>query len=266
MMYWVYDIPVWLLGICTIMVFVTVSLLGLVVSRDWLYQKMHLSDESNEAINGYFAGVGVLYGLLLGLVAVAAWGNFENVDDIANKESAAIAALYRDVSILDQPAKQALQQELEKYTRHVKEVDWPAHQKGETTSDGSLILSEFHRHLGNYHPQSIEQQILMTEAVSAFNNLIEIRRARLSAVNTGIPAVFWVTILLGTFFNIGLSFFFHVSSFRTHIVLTTIYAGFLGCAIFLVIALDHPFRGDFSVSPDAYVSLLEKLKDLDPVQ
>ena len=49
-------------------------------------------------------------------------------------------------------------------------------------------------------------------------------------------------------------------------VLTTVYSGFLGSAIFLVVALDHPFRGDVSVSPDAYVSLLERLKDLDPVQ
>ena len=84
-MYWIYDIPVWLLGTCTIMLFITVSLLGLVVSRKWIYSKMHLSNESNEVINGYFAGVGVLYGLLLGLVAVAAWGNYENVDDIASK-------------------------------------------------------------------------------------------------------------------------------------------------------------------------------------
>ena len=265
-MYWIYDIPVWLLGISTIMVFIAVSLLGLVVSRNWIYQKMHLSNESNEAINGYFAGVGVLYGLLMGLVAVAAWGNFENVDDIASKESAAIAALYRDVSALDQPAKKSLQQELEKYTRYVIEVAWPAHQKGETPPGGSLILSEFHRHLGNYHPQSIEQQILMTEAVSAFNKLIEVRRARLSAVNTGIPAVFWVTILFGTVFTIALSYFFHVSSFRTHMILTAVYSGFLGSAIFLIVALDHPFRGDFSVSADAYVFLLERLKDLDPIQ
>ncbi len=265
-MYWIYDIPVWLLGICTIMVFIAVSLLGLVVSRNWIYQKMHLSNESNEAINGYFAGVGVLYGLLMGLVAVAAWGNFENVDDIASKESAAIAALYRDVSALDQPAKKSLQLELEKYTRYVIEVAWPAHQKGETPPGGSLILSEFHRHLGNYHPQSTEQQILMTEAVSAFNKLIEVRRARLSAVNSGIPAVFWVTILFGTVFTIVLSYFFHVSSLRTHMILTAVYSGFLGSAIFLIVALDHPFRGDFSVSPDAYVFLLEGLKDLDPIQ
>jgi hypothetical protein len=265
-MYWIYDIPVWLLGICTVMAFITVSLLGLTASRRWIYLKMHLSDESNEAINGYFAGVGVLYGLLLGLVAVAAWGNYENVDDIASKESAAIAALYRDVSVLEQPAKQVLQQELEKYTRYVIEVAWPAHRKGETPSGGSLILSKFHQDLANYQPQSIQQQMLMAEALTAFNKLIEVRRARLSAVDTGIPAVFWVTILLGTFLNIALSFFFHVSSFRTHMVLTTVYSGFLGSAIFLVIAVDHPFRGDVSVSPNAYVSLLERLKDLDPVQ
>ena len=265
-MFWIYDIPVWLLGISTIMLFIMGSLLGLVVSRKWIYLKMRLSNESNEAINGYFAGVGVLYGLLLGLVAVAAWGNFENVGDIASKESAAIAALYRDVSALDQPAKKSLQQELEKYTRYVIQVDWPAHQKGELPSGGTLILSEFHRHLGNYPPQSIQQQILMSEAVSAFNKLIEVRRSRLSAVNSGIPAVFWVTILFGTFFTIALSYFFHVSSFRTHIVLTTVYSGFLGSAIFLIMALDHPFRGDFSVSPDDYVFMLERLKDLDPVQ
>lgn len=265
-MYWIYDIPTWQLGVAIVLLFNSVSLLGLMISRNWIYRKFRLSNETNEAINGYFAGVGVLYGLLLGLVAVAAWQNYDNVDKITSTEATATAALYRDISTLEQPTKKELQQKLEDYLKYVINVSWPAHRKGETPRGGTLTLSEFHRILADYNPQSMQQQVLMSEALSAFNKLIEARRARLDSVSTAIPAVFWIAILVGTVFTIVLSYFFHISSLRTHLVLTAIFSSFLGSVIFLVVAIDKPFRGDVSVSPEAYESLLNGLKDLDPVQ
>lgn len=264
MLDWIYDIPTFELGIGTITIFACLSAAGLALTRRWIYRRFSLSESSNETINGFFAGVGVIYGLLVGLVAVASWDNFKNVDDISSRESSAIAALYQDISTLDQPAKGQLQGYLEQYLRYVIEVAWPGHQRGESPRGGGKMLSSFHAVLATYHPLSLEQEILQREALSAFNRLIEARSLRLASIDSGIPGVFWVALLGGTLATILIAYFFHLSSAALHIGLVSVFGGFVGCLIFLIFAIDQPFRGQLSVQPDAYLHLHAILEDLDP--
>jgi hypothetical protein len=262
--YWIYDLPTWEFGLGTTLLFTLISVGGLALTRTRIYSKFRLSEGTNEAVNGYFAGVGVIYGLLVGLVAVAAWDNYQSVDAIASKESASIAALYRDISTLEEPTKGQLQGHLKDYLHFVINVAWPAHKRGEHPREGGRTLSRFHAVLARYHPRSIEQQTLQAEALTAFNKLIEARRARLAAVDSGIPGVFWLIILGGTFTTIFIAYFFHVSSRLFHLMMTGTFGGFVGCVVFLVAAVDNPFRGQVSVSSDAYVQLEATLSDLDP--
>ena len=262
--YWIYDLPTWQFAVGTILFFTVVSVGGLALTRKRIYSRYRISEGSNETVNGFFAGVGVIYGLLVGLVAVAAWDNYQSVDSIASKESAAIAALYRDISTLEQPAKGQLQGHLHDYLNFVIQVAWPAHKQGEKPRQGGRVLSNFHAVLASYHPRNIEQQILQAEALTAFNKLIEVRRERLAAIDTGIPAVFWLAILGGTFATIFIAYFFHVSSRQLHLILTGTFSSFVGCVVFLIAAVDNPFRGEVSVSSEAYTQLEATLNDLDP--
>jgi hypothetical protein len=263
-LYWIYDIPTWQFGLVTVLLFLMISAGGLALSRTLIYNRFRISDGTNETVNGIFAGIGVIYGLLVGLVAVAAWDNYQSVDSIASKEAACVAALYRDVSTIEQPTKGVLQNHLKDYLDFLINVAWPAHKKGESPREGGRILSKFHAALAVYHPKSSEQETLQAEALTAFNRLIEARRARLAAIDTGIPAVFWAAILGGTFTTIFISYFFHVSSRRLHLLLVGTFGGFVGCVVFLVAAVDNPFRGEVSVSSAAYESLYKSLSDLDP--
>ena len=87
--------------------------------------------------------MGMLYGLLLSLVAVSTWQNLEYVDGLANKESTAIVELYRDVSTLEEPAKDKLHQDLEDYLNYIINVAWPGHKLGKVPSGGTVILTHF---------------------------------------------------------------------------------------------------------------------------
>lgn len=262
--YWIYDLQPWILGSGMVLIFMLFSVAGLALTRKTIYNRFRISEGTNETINGVFAGVGVIYGLLVGLVAVAAWDNYQSADAITSKESANVAALYRDVSALSQPTKGQLQYHLKSYLNYVIKVAWPAHKRGESPRQGTKILSKFHAVLATYHPRNIEQTTLQAEALTAFNKLIEARRARLDAINTAIPDVFWVTMVAGTFITIFISYFFHVSSRHLHLLLVAIFSGFVGCVLFLIAAVDNPFRGQVSVSSGAYELLYSTLDALDP--
>jgi len=46
---------------------------------------------------------------------------------------------------------------------------------------------------------------------------------------------------------------------HVHLILGGIFSLFLGMMIFLIAAMDHPFRGEVSVSPDAFQSIYNSL-------
>ena len=74
--------------------------------------------------------------------------------------------------------------------------------------------------------------------------MIAARRLRLDAVGTGLPAVMWTVIIAGAFISLSTFFFFKVEDVRLHAVLASLLAIFMGLAIFLILSLDRPFRGD----------------------
>ena len=263
-LYWIYDIPTLKLGLGIIGLYVGISLAGLAILRRWLHQAFDISSEMNEMTNGIFSGVGVLYGLLVGLVAVAAWQNYDSVDEIVSKEASMTASLYRDVSALHSPARERMQHQLRNYLNEVIDVAWPLHRQGKADIEGATILSQLHAELADYRPSALADDALYRESLTAFNRLAEARRLRLGEVNTGIPAVFWLVIIIGALLTLPLIYLFHTTRASTHFIVTSIYGMFMGSMIFLLVAVDNPLRGEVSISSDAYQSVLQSLESLDP--
>ncbi|MEY2696361.1 MAG: hypothetical protein RL333_499 [Pseudomonadota bacterium] len=262
--YWIYDIPNWQLATGIISLYLFMSLAGLFLLRGWIYRTFDVSAETNEMTNGIFSGVGVLYGLLVGLVAVAGWENFNDVDDLVAKEAAAVGALYRDISALRQPAKARLQGQIRIYLDEVIHVAWPLHQKGVADTEGSRTLSRLHAEMTHYKPVVGADEDLFKEALTAFNRLSEARRMRLDEVGTGIPGTFWIVILAGAILNLPLLYLFHTNRLRTHVAATGAYALFMGSMLFLLVAVDNPLRGEVSIPPDSFQEVLDNLESLDP--
>jgi hypothetical protein len=96
------------------------------------------------------------------------------------------------------------------------------------------------------------EKILHAETLGAYNQLVTMRRLRLDAVGTALPGVLWTVVLTGALICLAASFFFHVEDMRLHASLVALLALFVGLVIFVIFALDHPFRGDLGISPQPY--------------
>jgi hypothetical protein len=84
------------------------------------------------------------------------------------------------------------------------------------------------------------------------DSLYDARRTRILAAGSGIPDIVWWIVALGTTLTIGFTFLFGAEDFRMHLVATGMVAFSMSLVIVLIIALDRPFRGDLSVSTEAY--------------
>ncbi|HKF28327.1 MAG TPA: hypothetical protein VKB29_03815 [Candidatus Binataceae bacterium] len=95
------------------------------------------------------------------------------------------------------------------------------------------------------------------------NELYTARASRLSAAVLGhIPDVVWWIILFGGFITVGFTYLFGFHDFRMHVVMTMIVAASLALVVVLIVALDWPFRGEASISPDAYLKTQKWWGDL----
>ncbi len=252
-MYWIYDIPNWLLFVLLVAFFAIVSLAGLQLTRPLVRRIVEASGRYNDITNYYFAAVGVLYCLTLGLIAVGTWQNFNDADSKSSQEANSLGALYRDLDGYPAPLRSAAENLLRDYVKVVIEKEWPAHRQGEILDVGDLILEDFENKIMSFDPTSETQKIVHSEVIQSLGELVANRGYRLQSVRVALPGVLWAVILIGAIINIGVTYFFWVENTRLHSLLVVAFSAALAMLIFLTAAMDNPYRGEFSVSPDAFL-------------
>lgn len=257
-MFWLYDLPNSLMGCLIVSFFVGLSLLGLLAGRRCFAMQSHSERGTHNDLVSYFlSAIGAIYGITIGLLAAGTWSNFSAVSEAAMVEASSLAALYRDVSSLPLPYRSELQQKLKEHTRFEIDKQWPAHQQGKVLP--STSLTAFQAALLQVNPESEQDKILYAEAFSQFNTYVENRIIRLSHVTSGLPATLWSVVFLGAALTIGVSWFFQIPAFSLHAALTAILSGLIGLLVFVIVSMDWPFRGEFSVSPEAMQTVYENL-------
>ena len=152
-----------------------------------------------------------------------------------------------------------MQLALENYTRNVINVAWPMQRQGQKPQGGSELMTILQKQMFPFEPQTQGQMAVHQEALRQFNRLSELRRLRVLSATSGLPGTTWWVVILGAAASILLTWMFSVENVRRHLFLTGLYSGLIGLLIFLIAALDNPYRGEFSVSADAFELVLERM-------
>ena len=269
MFYWIYDYPSLNIGALFGVVFVAATWLSILFIRLSFHSWIHGEKRANDMVGFALSSFSVLYGLLVGLLAVAAYQNFSNVSDLVTKESSNLGALYRDLRGYPQPAKGRLRDELRDYARNVIDKSWPLQRQGIVPTEESHLMTKFIDDLVSFEPSKRSEEILHAETLRQLNSQVELRRSRLANVTAGIPAVLWWVVALGAGLMMSPGIAEAVITIillamldmeiHVHVILGTAVSLFLGVVIFLIAAMDHPFRGEVSVGPDAFQTIYDSL-------
>ena len=250
MFYWIYDYPTWMMGALFAAVFVAVTWIGTFLMRATVRSWIHTEPRANDMIGVGLSFFSVLFGLLLGLIAVASYQNYSTVSDLVDKEAAVLAALSRDFRGYPEPVRGKLDDRLREYARFTIEDGWPQQRRGIVPTGGTERITSLFETLSAFEPAKKSEELLHAEALRQFDHLIEIRRARLANVTTGLPAVLWWIVAFGSLMNIALICMLDMEV-HVHMIVGGILAAFLGVVVFFIAALDNPFRGELSVGPDS---------------
>lgn len=262
-LYWIYDIPSIELALGMKAVFLLISLTALVATRGIITKHFHRSFEADQAVSAIFGAVGMLYGLLLGLVAFAAWQNYDKLNDLVDEEASSIIHLYRCVNVLRDPSQKAIQEGIKTYTKDIIEVAWPAHKHGKSSPTSVNLITDLHHLMAAYEFKAKNQPASYAEAVTAFSDMVKARRMRVNGIDIAIPKALWYVIISGALLTIPITFFFHIPSLKTHLLMTGFYVLFLAGMITLIAVLDNPMRGEITVSAEPYKKALDAMAEID---
>jgi hypothetical protein len=95
--------------------------------------------------------------------------------------------------------------------------------------------------------------VIQAELLKTRNELYQTRSSRLSADQGHVPGVVWWIVFFGAAITTGYTYFFGYQNFGMHVAMTGTLAATLALVVVLIVALDWPFRGKISVTPDPFI-------------
>src|SRR3954470_15478973 len=93
-MLWLYQIPLWTLGLLVLAAIWTYTVSGILIVRPWVRS---WARSENEAVGYLLSIAGVAYAVLLAMIAVGAWNGASAVDVAIQQEANALAGVSRTV-------------------------------------------------------------------------------------------------------------------------------------------------------------------------
>jgi len=71
----------------------------------------------------------------------------------------------------------------------------------------------------------------------------------------------WSVMIVGAIITIGFSFLFGMENLWAQSFMVASLAGIITLVLLLIVALDHPYAGIITVTPEAFVDQLARIKD-----
>lgn len=258
-LYWVYDLSNTTFCLMMVGVSVLFGVVGLLLTRPLARRIFGPAPGCNDLVSYFLSATGVFYGITLGLIAIGAWENFNGVSERVSREAAAVATLCQDVRAMgEHPSAAQLNADLKEYLRYTIHDAWPVQRKGQIPKGGTERLTTFQQHLLAMQITRPIDSLIQQEMLQRLNQLIEMRRLRLESVESGLSMVLWLVVLIGGAINMAMTWMFVIERMLAHALLVAALGSLVGLLIFMVAAMDNPFRGELSVSARSFEIIFDR--------
>jgi Protein of unknown function (DUF4239) len=213
----------------------------------------------NDVAGFMYAVLGVAYAVLLGLMLVAVWQDYETAQTSATQEANAVATVFWLARGLPKPQAHRTQELARFYARVVAKEEWPLMRRDEVSPKAWALLDELRGVAVSLHPETVAEATTYDNEAQAVSDLGDARRDRLLEADQGLPALLWVVLLVGGVITVGFTYLFGLRSTLVHTTMVAALALTIAMVLFTISALDYPFRGAVRVGPDAFQSVLHRM-------
>src|SRR5215211_2982999 len=157
--------------------------------------------EHNDVAGFLYAVVGVVYAVLMALLVIAVWEQYQKANETVESEANAVAEIAWLAHRLPEPEHHELQEDARSYAQEVVDEEWPLMEQGieeeRGTPEGWDLVDDMRATLQEVEPRTEAEQALYAEGLDQIQRLGDARRMRLVQAGEGIPGVLWAVLVLG---------------------------------------------------------------------
>ncbi len=254
MLDWLHELPAIVSALIVCTAFVVPTLVGSYLLQPSVASLFHGERDINTVLGFLLNAFALYFGVLLALLSIAVFENYNRAQDAVDREAADLIRLYRDLRQYPEPARAEMTSVLHKYTDEVINRGWVLQARGEVSRAEIAIITQLHSLLARYSPGNVSESLLHAQTLRALDNFIEARRLRITAGGSAIPRIMWAIVLCGAVLNAAVIWMFDLRR-TTHAIIGGTLSLFIGLVIYMIASLDAPFRGANGIKPDALIEI-----------
>jgi hypothetical protein len=222
----------------------------------------------NDVAGFIYAALGVIYAVLIALVVIAVWEEYDAASVTVEQEANALAEIAWLGNRLPEPEGSRIQELCRSYAEEVVDKEWPLMEQGqaplmtqvEQAPAGWTLIDEIRASLQDFQPQTPADEQLYAEGLDQVQRLADARRMRLVAAEEGVPAVLWSVLIFGGMAAVGFTYLFGLENTWAHRLMVVTLAAVIGLVLFTIGAMEHPFSGGARIGTGAFELVLERLE------
>ena len=216
--------------------------------------------EHNDVAGFIFAGLAVIYAVLLAFVVIAVWEAFEDDESQVEAEATSTINLYREVAPFSSGERTAVRDEVRAYVRSVVNDEWPRLSKGHSSEDTQRRLDSVWASLQRIEPANESQVAFYSVALNSLKDATHLRQVRLDHAGHSLPPMMIVVLLAGAVITVAYTYLYGVRNIYGQAAMTAALAAMIALAIVLIVMLDLPFRGSTSIGPAPFEEALQLME------
>ena len=222
----------------------------------------------NDVAGFIYAALGVIYAVLIALVVIAVWEEYDAASVTVEQEANATAEIFWLGNRLPEPEGSHIQALARSYAQEVSHNEWLLMEQGQAplmtqtqgTAAGWTLIDEIRANLQQFQPRTPSDEQLYAEGLDQVQRLADARRMRLVAAEEGVPAVLWAVLIFGGVAAVGFTYLFGLENTWAHRLMVLTLSAVIGLVLFTIGAMEHPFSGGARIGTEAFDLVLERFE------
>jgi len=200
---------------------------------------------------GMLPPLGIIFGLLVGFVAVQVWNDFDRAKTAVINEASALRAIVLLAQHFPDEQKSRLRALVNSHIEEAVQQEWPAMAAQRATLETlPQALVQCLEVTLNLKPADESQAIAQREIVDFLGKAAEARRQRIVISQSSVSSVKWAAILLMALITLIAIAMVHSDNRLTCGIALALFATGIAASVLLIATYTRPFTGDISVTPD----------------
>jgi hypothetical protein len=246
---WLLNLPIPLMAI------VIFAALYLVTAAIYLIVTGLAVDDRARAFKALSPGMlpplGIIFGLLVGFIAVQVWNDFDKAKAAIASEASALRGVVLLADSFPEEQRSRLRSLVNRHIDEAVHQEWPAMaEQRATLATLPVTLMEALQYTLSFKAADENQKTAQREIVNALERAMEARRQRIVTSQSTVSSVKWAAILLQALCALIAIAMVHSDNRLTCAIALTIFATGVAICVLMIAAYTRPFTGEISVGPD----------------